>query len=98
MDTYFIAQEENTKHTMADCLNRILQREKEMDEFFEVDDDYITLCGYYHIEKNRCANYESILNWVLHLSEKNWMDMPKLNRFIKIACASNGLKYPEERI
>jgi len=92
-----IESREKTEYSMKDCHDEYMKHEKEMADFFTIDNDSITLQGYYHISKDRCVNYESILNWVLHLSEKPWMDARKLNRFIKIACGINKLPFPQER-
>jgi hypothetical protein len=84
------------KINQKDIVDVLIKSETELREFIKVENGTIILDGYYEIENFRCANYESILSWVMHLSEKIWMDNRKLNRFIDIACAINNLERPRE--
>ena len=60
------------------------------------DDGWITIHGpyEYEIELIRCDSHFKIIDWVLHLSEKDWMTTDMINQFIDIALRSNGLKHP----
>ena len=63
------------------------------------DGDFITLSGHpglpksYDVALNRCSTPESILGWVHHLSEKNWVSKKMLREFIEIAANHHGIEY-----
>ncbi|MCG2750377.1 MAG: hypothetical protein L6301_00855 [Desulfobacteraceae bacterium] len=46
----------------------------------------------YFVELKRANTKAKILNWVHHLSGKNWMTTELLRRFIELACQANRLK------
>ena len=48
----------------------------------------------YNIPLDACRTYESIVGWILQLSEKTWMTTELTRRFIYIVCRENGLKIP----
>jgi len=68
----------------------------ELERLCRIDGDYIVLdsgdAGGYEIALSRCDTYEKIVWWTFHLAEKNWMTVPVLRHFIRIACAHHGLK------
>lgn len=45
----------------------------------------------YDIEVTRCDTPEKILAWCEHLTEKTWMNLPLMRRFIYVAHDANGL-------
>lgn len=54
---------------------------------FKIGDD-----AEYEIALSRCDTYQKILWWTFHLTEKNWMTVPLLRHFIRLACSHHGLK------
>ena len=48
----------------------------------------------YNIEIARCNTPEKILAWVLHLSEKTWMTVEIMERFVQTALREAGLAIP----
>ena len=58
-----------------------------------VDDKFITIIdGDYPIEKTRCDTYEKILSWILHLSEKAWVDNETIYDFTEAAMRHANIK------
>lgn len=57
-----------------------------------VEGNFIVLNGHYDIEKSRCDSPAKILEWVDHLSEKNWVDKELLRDFIAEAALLNNLE------
>lgn len=47
----------------------------------------------YAIELSRCNSAESILEWVHHLSEKKWISVELLNRFINLTAEHHELHF-----
>ena len=47
--------------------------------------------GFYAIRLAECSTHESILFWVLHLSEKIWVTPGILARFAELAASHHGL-------
>ncbi len=45
----------------------------------------------YVVEMERCNTPAKILEWVYHLSQKNWVDREVIERFILLACSANGI-------
>lgn len=68
----------------------------ELDSLCRVDGDYIVFqfqeSGDYEIALSRCNTYEKIVWWTFHLTEKNWMTLPVLRHFIRLACVHHGLQ------
>lgn len=81
--------------TMSELYERHKKRVDDMRNFIQFDGEFITLKGYYHIEKSRCDTPDKILGRVLHLSEKVWMTPLRLRWFIETACAVNNLPRPQ---
>ena len=58
----------------------------------EVRPALFTYCGSdYPIELERIRNERDLLAWVLHLSEKRWMNAERLHDFILIAAQVKNL-------
>ena len=67
----------------ADELVKVKEDEKKLKRFFSDDENGITLDnGNYFIAWNRIRTKGQLLNWVLHLCEKEWMDSDKIACFI----------------
>lgn len=83
--------------TLKQMIDEHDQREKELQKIIYVEGDTITInAAYeYHIPVGRCCTHEKILSWVLHLSEKEWMDLELMERFVNVALSVNNMDYPE---
>lgn len=46
---------------------------------------------WYPIEFERCSTHESIVNWVYHLSPKEWVTKKHIHLFISHAIAAHNL-------
>lgn len=66
---------------------------KELNEMVKLENGNIVLDGFYKIHLSRCNTTEKILDWVLHLNEKNWIDGKIINRFIELAISANNIKF-----
>lgn len=72
-------------------ISNVLENVKKENELLSkqcyVDDGYIVLNVRYEYEiaLERCDTHEKILDWVMHLSCKNWFTMRLMKRFIIIA-------------
>jgi hypothetical protein len=82
-------------------LTKAKELEKGVMEIYEIpkhirlDGDYIVIDygGYdYDIHKDRVNSQAKLLDWVLHLSEKRWMNCSRLHYFAELAAETNGFK------
>lgn len=79
-------------------IESIRKRAEETREYLnkavQVIDGYIVInVAYeYDIPIKECGTAERILGWVLQLSEKTWMTMEVLNRFVHVAAREAGVK------
>ena len=48
----------------------------------------------YEIEKTRCNTFPKIIGWVMHMTEKNWVTIEAIRKFIYLAAETNGLGNP----
>lgn len=68
----------------------------ELDRVCRIESGYIVFktdeVGEYEIALSRCDTYEKIVWWTFALSEKNWMTLPVLRHFIRLACSHHGLQ------
>lgn len=48
----------------------------------------------YNIPLTECKSYESILGWVIKISEKSWVTREIIEEFIKTALKQNKLNRP----
>lgn len=46
----------------------------------------------YNIELNRCDTPAKLLGWIQHLTEKSWLTMGMLDRFVSRASHENGIE------
>lgn len=61
---------------------------------FEDDHFVIDYGGYeYDIERSRIKTHAQLVEWVLHLSEKRWMDPPRLRYFASLVAKHNNLPF-----
>jgi hypothetical protein len=51
--------------------------------------------GHYDIHLRTCNTPSKIAVWASHLSDKNWMTLEALQRFVAIACEVHGIEEPE---
>lgn len=56
-------------------------------EIIILDPERLSYC----IELSRCNSYPKIVEWVHHLSVKNWVKGSHIRRFIDLACKLNSL-------
>ena len=63
---------------------------------YHVDKKYITVkrdgYGFYHIDKHRLLTEEKRLEWVAHMSEKNWCNSYKFYKTMVKAIDTMNLK------
>jgi hypothetical protein len=45
----------------------------------------------YRVGLDRCSTPEAILAWVRHLTEKKWMTVPVIHRFVELATEHHGI-------
>ena len=80
---------------MPDNFENFIQSTQEDSEQVKIDgnDILISICSGepYLIALARCDTHDKILSWVQQLTEKTWMTLPALNRFIQIAQSHYGL-------
>lgn len=72
-----------------------MAHDKILNEQVKIVDDYIVInVAYeYNISLETCSNYQQILHWAWHLTEKTWMTNDVMGRFIEVACNHHGLVY-----
>lgn len=62
-----------------------------------IEDGHIILCPEenhrYPIELSRCNTYPKIVEWIHHLTGKNWVKTRHIRRFISLACKTHGLEF-----
>ena len=46
----------------------------------------------YDIPLASCSTHAQIVSWVMHLSEKDWVDGEMIRMFISAACSHHGLE------
>ena len=78
--------------SLSDLAELVAEKDKKRAKV-EVVDGYVILdsksCPY-EIELARIKNPQSLLAWVLHLSEKNWVDFVVLKRFVFCVYEAKG--------
>lgn len=76
-------------------LARVNREEKMADEQVYIDGDgiMINVAYEYHIDFYRCDSPIKILEWVHHLSEKNWATVAVLKSFIDLACKYHKVEF-----
>ena len=57
------------------------------------DGNYISLDNSYHIELDRIDTKEKMLEWVLHLSGKDWVTRIMVHRMVEVACKFHKLSF-----
>lgn len=61
-----------------------------VDEHFVID-----YGGYdYNIEQSRVKTYPQLVEWILHLSDKSWMDSIRMRYFASLVAKHNNLPFP----
>ena len=82
--------------SMAELEEGYIRHVAELDRSCRIDGGYIIFQtgddGDYEIELSRCDTYQKIVWWTCQLSSKNWMTLPVLERFIRLACSHHGLQ------
>ena len=75
-----------------DIINKYLDEEEHIKMVIYVANGHLILnIAYkYEIELSRLDTQEKILGWVIHLSEKNWMNLRYMHRFIELALNEIG--------
>ena len=78
----------------SNVIKELQDHERNLDRLCRIEDGFIVLGDEinYAIKLSRCASYEKIVWWVSHLSEKTWMTLDLLARFIETACEHHGLQ------
>lgn len=78
--------------TISEVLENCRRNEEKLfsDEGFEgvsvdIEKEYITLEGYYHISLDRLSSRGKILHWVAHLLAKNWVTREHLYWLVRVA-------------
>jgi len=80
-------------------IEAILKEEEELSKIVYIEDGFIIFkgCGVDHsfeytISLLRCSTHQAILKWSYHLTEKTWITIPMLNRFIILATQEHNLR------
>lgn len=61
---------------------------------FEEEHFVIDYGGYdYNIERGRVKTHAQLVEWILHLSEKTWMDSVKIRYFASLVAKHNHLPF-----
>ncbi len=47
--------------------------------------------GYYWVPLDECSTHRQIIQWVMHLTDKDWMTKEHMRTFIRLACDFHGL-------
>ncbi len=73
-------------------VDKIIKEYEALNKLIYFEDGFIvfSIVQDYEININRCDTKEKILEWVLHLTQKPWMNKELLNRFIHVAYSANG--------
>lgn len=70
----------------------------ELNRRISVKEEHIVLLATedheYSVPLFKCSNYDEILSWTFHLSEKNWMNRDLLRHFMRVAFDANNLPVP----
>jgi hypothetical protein len=78
----------------SDAIERSIREKEELARLCYIDGDFIVFDAQgtkYEISFSECASYPAILKWVYHLSQKSWITLPVLLRFVYLACEHHGL-------
>ncbi|CNK98437.1 hypothetical protein [Yersinia aldovae] len=77
-----------------DIIKEIREEDERLARQIYIQDGYITInVAYeYNISLEACATHEALLGWVVHLSDKTWMDLDLMKHFIQIAAHANKLE------
>lgn len=72
---------------------------QEAEEMVNVEGKHITFKKdgneFYWILLEDLENHFKIMWWYFHLRNKNWANDQVLYRFVKLACETNNLEFPE---
>jgi len=79
--------------TFQDIEDQTKQAQIDLENSLFIDDDYIcfNVRGRYDIELKRCKDHAAILEWVHHMSCKQWMTVDLIHRFIGLTTAYHDL-------
>lgn len=81
---------------LEDLVVRAKEKQAELNKMVYIEEGHIVINVHYeyNVPLDRCDTHEKILAWALHLTEKTWMTMDVLERFIRLAMAQHGLEAP----
>lgn len=76
----------------SDISDTVKEYEARMSKAVYIEDEhvFINVKDEYNIALSRCDTREKLLEWVYHLTEKNWMSREVLRRFMEVAAAHHG--------
>lgn len=76
-------------------IDKIFQEILDMPNHIRYEDGSFTIDygGYdYEIEKGRVRNHAALVHWLLHLSDKSWMNTARLRYFAELAAHTNNFQ------
>ena len=59
--------------------------------YIEGDAIVLSVGSEYVIKLDRCSTPEALLEWVFHLTEKMWMTIPLMGRFVDLAAGHHAI-------
>lgn len=69
-------------------------REEMAKKLYIADDNYVINIRYeYNIPRSECSTIPELLHWVHHITEKTWMEIPVLRKFIELVKADQKLTF-----
>jgi len=66
---------------------------KNLNCLIRIDNGYIVL-DKYDISLTRIQTPADLIHWICHLSDKSWVTIPILKRFICLVCEEQNLNIP----
>lgn len=88
-------QEDNGGGHISDLIPEAIARLKDPHRLCYIDGDFVVFdtgdAEPYEIPLAECSTYASILGWMCHMTEKQWIKPEALARFTLLACDHHGL-------
>jgi len=78
----------------SEAVELSIREKKELARLCRIEGDFFIFDAYgtkYEVPLSECDSYPGILRWVEHLSQKSWITLPVLMRFIYLAREHHGL-------
>lgn len=78
----------------SDIISEVREEMEALERQVTIVDDFIVLnvSSEYSIPISECDSAEKLLGWISHLTEKTWMTMPVMARFISVAARASNIQ------